>query len=398
MLDSRSGYSLLASAINHPDRIHPLWGLFNHRSLDALVRTGTAVTAVVPRPHAPPVGPYSEYRSIPRHDRSFSYPVTHPRFLYYLPKSLLYHRTGDSLASTLTSWYEQNGRSADITHGCHLYPDGYGLSRVSESHDIPLTAYAHGTIINEFQSFNAATRRRIRSTAAAADRIFCSGAAIQSKLREIEPNARTEVVPIGATPSHFPTDRQAALRQELNVPADATVVLFCGHLTEAKGVRDLLDVLPDLDDDLYFVFIGHDGELRADVQATLAQETTPTGKLLWQLDPVAVRRWFAVADLLVLPSYSEGRPTVIYEAMASQTAVLATDVGGVAEQVADGITGWVIDPGDTAALRSTLQTLSAEELQQMGMAAEHRLIEQGWTWEAHANAIRDAHETLLDST
>lgn len=392
---SELSYSLLASAINHPDRLNPLWGLFNHRSLDALARTGVDVTAAVPRPHAPPIGPYSEYREIPDRDTSFPYPVSHPRFFYYLPKSLFYHRTGDSVAATLADWVGTRQDSPDVLHGCHLYPDGYGLASLAEQQDCPVTAYVHGTIVNEFEQFNRPTRRRIETTLQSVDRLFCSGTAIQQRVHDIEPTAETQVVPIGATPSNFPTDRGAALRRELKLPADATVLLFCGALTEAKGVEDLLAVLPDLDDDLYIAFVGHTGELQSAVRRTLDDPETPPGRLLWQLDPVAVRRWFAVADLLVLPSYSEGRPTVIYEAMASQTPALATTVGGVPEQVAVDTTGWLIEPGDTDALRAHLQGLSPERLNAMGYAAERRLRQNGWTWESHARRMRETHHALL---
>jgi glycosyltransferase involved in cell wall biosynthesis len=388
-------YDLLASAVNHPDRIRPLWGLFNHRSLHALTQVGVDVTATVPRPRAPPVGPYSEYRQIPGADQSFTYPVFHPRFLYYLPKSLLYHRTGDSMASALSSWHEDRVGDFDVFHGCHLYPDGYALQTATAS-GRTVTAYTHGTIINEFDSFNRPTQRRISETLASLDRVFCSGEAIRQRALEIEPSADAETVPIGANPANFPTESREQLREELKIPADATVVLFCGHLTEKKGVRDLLNVLPDLDtESLYLVFIGHGGDLRTGVQRALCRPDSPPGKLQWQLHPVAVRRWFAAADLLVLPSYSEGRPTVIYEAMASQTPVLATEVGGVPEQVDAGTTGWLIDPGDTETLRARLNTLPAEKLPRMGIAAEQRLREEGWTWDAHARSIRRAHRNLL---
>jgi glycosyltransferase involved in cell wall biosynthesis len=387
-------YSLLAAATNHPDRVHRLWGLFNHRSLAALTRCGVDVEAVVPRPHAPPVGPYSEYRSIPDRDRSFPYPVTHPRFLYYLPKSLFYHRTGDSVASTLRSHVD--ARPPDVLHGCHLYPDGYALSELAAEREVPLTTYAHGTIVNDFETFNAGTRERIRTTLGRADRVFCSGRAVRSRAEAIEPGVAAEVVPIGATPENFPTERREAVRRELGVPEDRTLVAFCGHLTDRKGVGDLLDVLPELTgEDLYVVCIGHGGDRRADVRTALARPDTPPGKLRWQLSPVAVRRWFAAADLLVLPSYSEGRPTVVYEAMAAGTPVLATNVGGVPEQVRDGETGWLVDPGDRSALRARLCSLSAADLDEMGAAARDRLVEQGWTWEAHADRIADAHTALI---
>jgi len=386
-------YSLVAAATNHPDRVNRLWGLFNHRSLAALTRRGVDVEAVVPRPHAPPVGPYSEYRSIPDRDRSFAYPVTHPRFLYYLPKSLFYHRTGDSVASTLRSHVE----GGDVLHGCHLYPDGYALSELAAERGVPLTAYAHGTILNDFGTFNRGVRERVRTTLRRADRVFCSGRAVRSRAEAVEPGVDAEVVPIGATPENFPTDRREAVRRELGVPAERTLVVFCGHLTDRKGVGDLVEVLPDLaGEDLYVVCIGHGGDRRADVRAALARPDTPPGKLRWQLSPVAVRRWFAAADLLALPSYSEGRPTVVYEAMAARTPILATDVGGVPEQVSEGETGWLVEPGDTPALRARLRSLSAADLDRMGEAAHERLVEQGWTWQAHAERIAAAHTDLLD--
>jgi len=390
-------YSLLASAINHPDRIHDLWGLFNHRSLDALSRQGVDVTAVVPRPRSPPIGPYSTYREIPERDDSFRYPVSHPRFFYLVPKSLFYHRSGDSMASSLRSWYGDGDVSADVLHGCHVYPDGYALGKLSERHSLPLTTYAHGTIINDYGTFNAPTRKRIRWVLGESETVFCSGADVQSTIGEIEPESDTRVVPLGATPSNFPVERREQLREELKIPSDAIVVLFCGHFDENKGVRDLIEVLPRLTDErLYVVCIGHGGDLRDDLRNTLASEGTPSGRVLWKLPPVVVRRWFACADLLVLPSYSEGRPTVIYEAMAGRTPVLASDVGGIPEQVEPGETGWLIRPGDVDALRSKLQQLDRGQLHRMGVAAERRLRDEGWTWASHAESIVDVHRSLLD--
>ena len=390
-------YRLAASAVNHPDQLNQLWGVFNHRSLTALSRNEIGVTAAVPRPHAPPVGPFSEFRSIPAEDRSFPYPVSHPRFWYFLPKSLWYHRSGDSMGDALERWAGTFDRVPDIYHGCHLYPDAYALGTLSETHETPLTAYAHGTILNEYSTFNRGTRERIRTALQNSAVIFCSGADIEQKVQAIEPEVTTEVVPIGADPTNFPTDRQPELRQELHVPVEKTVVLFCGQFSREKGVADLLDVMNRVEDDsLYFVFIGHGGELRTDVHRALEDDGPPYGNALWKLHPVAVRRWFAVADLFVLPSYSEGRPTVVYEAMASKTPILATTVGGIPEQVVDGRTGWLLEPGDVSELQSRLDHISHQELQKMGRDAENRLREKGWTWEVHARRLIDRHRQILE--
>jgi glycosyltransferase involved in cell wall biosynthesis len=389
-------YNLLASAINHPDQVNTLWGVFNHRSLISLSNDGVAVTALVPRPHAPPVGPFSEFGSIPDQDSSFPYRVVHPRFWYFLPKSLFYHRSGDSMATTVERWIASSGELADVHHGCHLYPDAYALSTL-KSPETPLTAYAHGTIVNEFGEFNRKTQLRIREAIRQAAHVFCSGYDVADTVQQIEPDSTTSVVPIGATPAHFPTERRSLLRQELNVPDDKRVVLYCGHYSAAKGVNDLVSALEGFDDDsIYFVGIGHGGDLRSDLQQVLAGEGPPHGRALWKLHPVAVRRWFAVADLFVLPSYSEGRPTVIYEAMASQTPVLATTVGGVPEQVEDGTTGWLFEPGDVSAIEEHVTDHTQATVQRMGKAAQSRLEQQGWTWDAHADRIRTVHRDLLN--
>lgn len=387
-------YSLLTSAINHPDVVNELWGIFNARSLDALADAGVAVDAVVPRPYAPPIGPFSRFSKIPRRDDSFSYPVAHPRFVYYLPKSLLYHRTGDSIARSLRK-YLGGAPDHDVVHGGHLYPDGYALSEVVDD-DVPLTASTWGTIVNEFDSLNGGTRKRIRSALERIDRVFCVSRAVERNLQRIDPDVETLVVPHGADPARFPVDDRDALRREFGVPADATLVLYVGHFTEKKGVHDLLAVLPALaDTDLFVSFVGHGGDLRAEVEAAVDDDATPPGAVHWELDPVDVRRWFAAADALVLPSYTEGRPTVIYEAMASATPVLATDVGGIPEQVADGETGWLLDPGDRDALREHLRALDEEPLVPVGAAGRRRLEDQGWTWSAHADRIVNAHQALL---
>lgn len=390
-------YSLVASAINHPDQMNQLWGVFNHRSLTSLSRNGVSVHAFVPRPRAPPVGPFSQFRSIPERDSSFPYPVEHPRFWYYIPKSLLYHRSGDSMAAALGQCLSDSAVRGEVYHGCHLYPDGYALSTRPETNDAPLTTYAHGTILNSFSDFNEKTRTRIRRTLRHTNAVFCSSEAIERKVHELDSEVQTEVVPIGADPSNFPTDRHSALRRELNVPAGATVVLFCGHYSPEKGVEDLIELVDRVSDpSLYVVCIGHGGKLRDELRAAIGDDGPPYGKVLWKLHPVAVRRWFAIADLFILPSYAEGRPTVIYEAMASRTPTLATTVGGVPEQVEHGETGWLLDPGDVSGMHATVQDTTPEELQQMGKAAQARLIEKGWTWDAHARRMIDAHQRLLE--
>jgi glycosyltransferase involved in cell wall biosynthesis len=397
--DDPASYRVLASAVNHPDQLHPHRGIFNERLLTALAGTHAELDVVSPRPFAPPVGPYSEFRRLPTVEERSAYAVHHPRFLYAVPKRYLYHLSGDSYAKRVPAYLESNLPRPDVVHAGHVYLDGYGVLPYCRAHDVPLFVVAHGTVLNRYDDHSPKVRSRVRETLTTAERVLCVSEALAERARQLVEPATVTTLPLGADPDKFPVEREGALRDELGVDRDVPVVLFCGHFSAAKGVRELMTAVERLDvDDAHVVCIGHGGDLRWELTDALRRSRYDFD-VRWRLSPVAVRRWFALADLLVLPSHSEGRPMVIYEAMASETAVLASAVGGVPEQVADGETGVLVPPKDPAALTDALESLLAdpERLDRLGGRGLDRLRDRGWTWDAlaerltalHAAAIRD---------
>jgi glycosyltransferase involved in cell wall biosynthesis len=100
-----------------------------------------------------------------------------------------------------------------------------------------------------------------------------------------------------------------------------------------------------------------------------------------------LRRLYAEADVFALPTYADGLPMVIMEAMASGLPVIATPVGAIAEAVEHGQTGLIVQPGAVAELRAALVSLIEQPAwrQAMGRTARQRAEEQ---LDAHANARR----------
>ena len=125
-------------------------------------------------------------------------------------------------------------------------------------------------------------------------------------------------------------------------------LLCIGRLCEQKGPMLLLEALPFLIESgisLHLTFAG-DGELRSDMESfisqhQLSQHVTITG---W-VDSKTIRELLNNASLMVLPSFAEGLPVAIMEALALKVPVLTTHINGIPELIEDGESGLLIVPG-----------------------------------------------------
>jgi len=393
-------YDAVVSAMNHPDPFNPYMGLFNFRSIKALSTTDASLDVVTPRPRAPPVGPYSEFSDIPsRHDYS-SHEVHYPRFLYLLPQKIFkYTLSSRSFSEMLPKYISTNFETPDICHAGHIHYDGYGLVPYCRTNDIPLTVMGRGKILNDFYDLSQLSRKKIRETLNYADGIFCVSESLARIANNITEAPKATVLPNGANPSRYPTDNEAAIRRELGIDQETTLIMFCGGYTERKGINEICDALDGIrNDDVAFVFVGHYGDLRTDLIGELKASHHENYRVLWEVPPLGLRRWFAAADIFMLPSHAEGRPNTIYESMASETAVVASAVSGIPEQVVDGETGLLIPEKDSNALTTALNSLidDSKERERMGTNGKQRLISKGWTWEAHGQRLATLHESIIN--
>ena len=398
-VEGKMTYRVVAAATNHPGPVKQHAGLFNGRSINVLRSFGVNVDVVSPRPFAPPIGPYSEYHQIPTITKWKDHEVHHPRFFYGVPKRLFYGLSGRSYAKRIPSYVESKFEKPDLVQAYHIYLDGYGMIPFSQKHDLPIVAVAHGATLNGFTEFRSGMQSKIRETLEACEVLLCVSEALASRAKNIVPDVDARVVPIGADPSQFPTDEEDTLRKNMYIPQDKPVVFFCGKYVARKGLNEIITVLPELVEmDAQFIFIGQDGPLRSKLERTIRDLNMTDQAYVWHdVSDQTLQESFAIADLLLLPSHSEGRPTVIYEAMASETAVLATDVGGIPEQVESGETGVLIPPGNPNLLRDKLVAMCSDvdSLSVMGRSGQQRLQEQGWTWQSHGERVKEIHEELI---
>jgi glycosyltransferase involved in cell wall biosynthesis len=201
--------------------------------------------------------------------------------------------------------------------------------------------------------------------------------------------SRIVVVPSRCDTHLFDPTRWAeagkALRASLPGDPASPVVGFLGSFNASKGVDVLLTAASMLAERRPFrLAVAGDGPLLKQLETAAAEAVVPIA-LLGRLPTSEAPRFLAAVDVLAVPSYDEGLPRVVLEAMAMEVPVVASSVGGIPEAIDDGDSGFLIPPGDPEALAAALgRVLDDHRLAlRLGTAGRRRVIDEfdartGW--------------------
>jgi glycosyltransferase involved in cell wall biosynthesis len=164
---------------------------------------------------------------------------------------------------------------------------------------------------------------------------------------------RRALIPNGVRTAAGATDGRAETRHAWLGERTGPVILFVGRLEEVKGVRALLAMwsAPERLDGATLLLVG-DGPLRRELEAEVAARALGASVRFLGTQP-DVNPFYAIADVFVLPSVTEGLSNALLEAMAAGLPVVASDVGGNREVIEHGVSGFLVDwtdPGAAAGL------------------------------------------------
>jgi glycosyltransferase involved in cell wall biosynthesis len=203
-----------------------------------------------------------------------------------------------------------------------------------------------------------------------ADRVVtvCDAFAADLKARLHIPPERLSVHRSPIVPRAVPRAAgDSALREELGLAPNAEIVLSVGRLSKEKGHADLVRAIAVVrrtyDSEVVLVIVG-EGPERASLERLCARlNLTDVVKLVGYKDNVSP--YYAAANVFVLPSYSEGSPNVLLEAMDAGVPIVATSVGGVGEMIHHGEQGWLVPSGDSERLAGGIvHVLSTPDLRE----------------------------------
>ena len=165
---------------------------------------------------------------------------------------------------------------------------------------------------------------------------------------------KLEIVHCGVDPARYDTGSRTAVAKR---------ILFVGRLAAVKGVPVLLEAMAKVrarHPDARLTLVG-DGPDRGALEALAARlELSDVVTFAGYADEDGVAAHLADTDLFVLPSFAEGVPVVLMEAMAARVPVIASRVAGVPELVKDGESGCLVPAGDTESLVARMDMLLAD--------------------------------------
>jgi len=154
------------------------------------------------------------------------------------------------------------------------------------------------------------------------------------------------------------------------------IVLFMGRLGKRKGTYDLLSgfdkaikIVPDLQ-----LILGGDGDVEKVRDFVLQMELTDHVNVPGWISGDEKKRIFKSCDIYVLPSYNEGLPGSILEAMAVGVPIISTRVGGIPEAVIENRNGYLVSPGDVESLSNKIIKLGQDKKLREKMGRESQEI------------------------
>jgi teichuronic acid biosynthesis glycosyltransferase TuaC len=395
--------SLLFSTL-YPSSERPVHGIFVETRLRELLRSGdvqTRVVAPVPWFFSGDArwGEWGAMARTPRHETRHGIEVVHPRYPV-IPKVGM---TVSPLLLALSARaavqrIRDEGFDFDLIDAHYYYPDGVAAALLARHFGKPFCVTARGTDLNLIPQYRL-PRTMMQWTARRATASIGVCSALVDVLRQwgIDPQA-LRVMRNGVDLTRFHPMAPATVRAALGLQG-SPIILSVGHLIERKGHHLAIMALAEvrrLHPAAQLVIAG-EGVQRPQLERLIAElDLSAHVRLLGNVSNAELVNWYSAADLLVLASSREGWANVLLEAMACGTPVVATNIWGTPEVVANDQVGRLVSQRTGPAFAAAIHELLAHPPDRRAV----RAYAEGFSWEETSQRQVElfAHMTALAAT
>lgn len=217
---------------------------------------------------------------------------------------------------------------------------------------VPVVLHLHGAEFEQFYRNESSKLGQwfIRFVLRGADRVVVLSSQWKALIEGIAPGANVTTI-VNPVPMREGND--------VSIPRERGTLLFLGRFGARKGIFDLLQAMQKVAVRCPEVKLrcGGDGDIEGVRTRASELGLADRVEILGWVSGAAKDAELARAAIYVLPSYAEGLPMGVLEAMAAGTPIVATPVGGVPDAITDGVEGYLVEPGDVDALADRIVRL-----------------------------------------
>ena len=403
---SESSPQILLLSHLYPRPKAPSAGIFIENWMRALAREGLGIRVISPQVFVPPLlGHLRRYQGYvgPTRDRRHGLDMYRPKYLR--PPGRWFRRLEPRFvlqAVRPIALRLHKTQPADVVLGVNLLPDGWAAVELGRMLHLPVVVNAIGSDVNIIPRMGPHTHRLACEVCQQADLLLCQSQAIRQSLLAMGADPQRtlrfwrglDLEAFGSVPN-----REACRAQWPEVSLSQKLIVFVGQIVRSKGVFDLVEALaglgPPFAAQCRLALVGELTELSAVLRRARALGVADRLVVTGLLGHEQALRWIRAADILVLPSYAEGLPNVVLEAMALGTPVVASRAGGLAELATMDQPFFDIEAGDVAALTRSLQDALGDPRQSQAMAARaRRLVQEHFDAQKNSRRLLDLMKSL----
>jgi len=261
----------------------------------------------------------------------------------------------------------------DVLQSYWIYPDGYAAVRIGRKLGIPVVLVAIGSDLNRIP--DKITERFTHRALADASHVMTMGGHLQRQAVRLGANPdRMSSYRNGCDTEIFHLRDRRLCRSQLNVDPAAPLVVYVGRLDMFKGLGELLEAAASLVPQypsLRVAYLGDGPALSILEERTRQLGIGPNVIFAGACDSEAVARWLGACNVFALPSYMEGSPNVIIEALNCGRPVVASRVGGIPE-LFDAEAGILVPARDAVALAKAIDEALKKPWDEASIARRYR--------------------------
>ena len=369
-------------AVSHlfPNAHEPRYGIFVARQLAAIAAEGATVELLVPRLYSPRwlnwllgrparmehTANLLEFEGLPAHSVRY----------FAVPGKSFKRRAGVAMyrAALATAAARHREMEFDFVYGTDWFLGADAARRLAVSLKLPSAGLAIGDDINITAQQSTDDQHRFVEIANGLTATLACGDSLAKSIDDVRSGPATlSVYGVVDLVQFQPCDDKLPLREKLNFPKADRILVYAGYLWKRKGLLELIDALEGVcqNHSAALVICGQ-GEDETEI-VRYARQSTANAQIHFAGDvgPHEMHLHMQASDLFVLPSYSEGMPNAVMEAMACGLPVVCSAVGGLPQAVGDSGAARLVPPRDPRSINDAVREVLGNEslAQKMGTAA-----------------------------